>query len=414
MTALLLEPDDVLFFRDGVPMSAGQGRGAGCRLPFPSTMHEAFRHALLSLHGREVRGKGIAGRDGKAIATVDYQSLRLQGPLPWHGKHGLLFPAPLDASKAPDGRIVRHRLFPIAKGWSNRAAGVYTPPALPAASVPPSKEAAFKGWWTAKQLSDFLAGEERFNSRAVATEDLWLEESRIGVEIEPGRQAAMDGQLFAGAYLRARRETRLAVRAGLLKPVREEAAEWDRFLTDARLLLGGERRLVRFQADRGAWPEFPAPKFPVPAEGPWVVPWILLAPAIFAHGSLPGWCRSTDPRRPLPDGRVCLRESRESPELRAHLVAWHLGRPQPVSGWDGNGGHPKATHFAVPAGSVYHFLCADSEDARRLVALLHDRHRSDYYGEKGCGHGLCAAPRQISPDLHPLAEELFGDENQLS
>src|SRR6478736_458229 len=98
MKPLLFEPTDVLFFRDGIPMSAGQGRGAGCRLPFPSTVHEAFRHSLLRLHGLEAGGKLLTGRDDKMIATTAYQSLRLRGPLPWQAERGHLFPVPLDAS----------------------------------------------------------------------------------------------------------------------------------------------------------------------------------------------------------------------------------------------------------------------------------------------------------------------------
>jgi hypothetical protein len=47
MKPLLIEPTDVLFFRDAIPMSAGQGKGTGARVPFPSTLHEALRASLL-------------------------------------------------------------------------------------------------------------------------------------------------------------------------------------------------------------------------------------------------------------------------------------------------------------------------------------------------------------------------------
>ena len=33
MNPILVEPSDTFFFRDSIPMSAGQGRGAGARLP---------------------------------------------------------------------------------------------------------------------------------------------------------------------------------------------------------------------------------------------------------------------------------------------------------------------------------------------------------------------------------------------
>lgn len=57
MNPILLEPTDFLFFRDAVPMSASQGKGAGCRMPFPSTLHEAFRASLLRANGATATGK---------------------------------------------------------------------------------------------------------------------------------------------------------------------------------------------------------------------------------------------------------------------------------------------------------------------------------------------------------------------
>jgi CRISPR type III-B/RAMP module-associated protein Cmr3 len=408
MTPLLLEPTDVLFFRDGVPMSAGQGRGAGCRLPFPSTVHEAFRHALLATNGREVREKTIKGRDNKHIATKDYQSLRIQGPLPWHESHGHLFPIPLDASKSPDHRLVRHWLLPVASNHTNHTPGTFSPPCIPAANVPPDKHAVFSGWWTALQLRAYLADQTPETLTAIPTTDLWLEEARVGVEIEPERLAAKNGQLFAGSYLRPLPETRFALRVGLARPVRKEQAEFDALLAERILLLGGERRLVRLQQTKTAvWPEIPAPGIPDDCDGPCIVRWILITPALFSHGSVPGWCRPTGNSGRLIDGQVCLRESNTHADLRAHLIAHHLGRPMPVTGWDGVGGHPKATRLAVSAGSVYHFLCADGESASRLIALLHDRNRSDFYGEKGFGLGYCAVPYSISEDIRPLAGRLF-------
>ena len=129
MIPLLIEPTDVLFFRDGIPMSAGQGRGAGCRLPFPSTVHEAFRHSLLRLHGRDTKGKHLTGRNDKKIATTAYQSLRLRGPLPWHQDHGHLFPVPLDVSREQGAKSTRlTRLLHIPAENTNSTPDSFTPP----------------------------------------------------------------------------------------------------------------------------------------------------------------------------------------------------------------------------------------------------------------------------------------------
>jgi CRISPR-associated protein Cmr3 len=406
MTPLLLEPTDVLFFRDGIPMSAGQGHGAGCRLPFPSTVHEAFRHSLLRLHGREARGKLLIGRDEKKISTTAYQSLRLRGPLPWHTEHGHLFPVPLDASGAPGGGIKAHRLLPLKDGAINQTPSAFTPSCVPAPDVPPSKQASLTGWWAAEQMRQYLTGETNFDPTPIPTDKLWLEEPRIGVAIQPERLAAEDGQLFAGTYLRPQSGTRFAVQAGLTRPINGESHEMADFLDQGFLLLGGDRRIARLHQQNAAWPLFEQPA-EVSGDGPYIVRWVLITPAIFIHGSLPGWCQSSDPSHSLPDGQVCLRE-KNAPHLKAHLIAHHLGRPMPVTGWDGVDGCPKPTQLAVPAGSVYHFLCADATTANALGVLLHDRNRSDFYGEKGCGHGLCARPYQpMSPDLRSFATRFF-------
>ena len=406
MTPLLLEPTDVLFFRDGIPMSAGQGRGAGCRLPFPSTVHEAFRHSLLRLHGREARGKLLTGRDDKKIATTAYQSLRLRGPLPWHAEHGHLFPVPLDASGAPGGGIKAHHLLHLDNKATNQTPGTFTPPCVPAPDVPPSKQAALTGWWTAEQMRHYLTGGSDFDPAPIPTVKLWLEEPRIGVAIQPERLAAEDGQLFAGTYLRPQSGTRFAIQAGLARPVNGETHEMEALLDQGFLLLGGDRRLARLHQEKAAWPVFAQPD-EARGGGPFTVRWALITPAIFIHGSLPGWCKPTgDDASSLSEGQVCLRE-KNGPFLRAHLIAHHLGRPMPVTGWDGVEGSAKPTQLAVPAGSVYHFLCADAATANALVTLLHDRTRSDFYGEKGCGHGLCAKPQPMSPDLRALATQFF-------
>ena len=407
MTPLLIEPTDVLFFRDGIPMSAGQGRGAGCRLPFPSTVHEAFRHSLLRLHGREAKGKNLTGRDDKKIATTAYQSLRLRGPLPWHEDHGHLFPIPLDASRNPkEAGICLTRLLHIPLADTNCTPNSFTPPCIPAATAAPSKNASLLGWWHKDQIKMYLETKADFDPTPVSTSDLWVEEPRVGVQINPEQLAAADGQLFAASYLRPQNQMRFAVQAGLANPLNAEEKEMNALIQQSFLLLGGDRRLARLHLKNAEWPSLPRPQA-VTGDTPFVVRWVLLTPAIFMHGSLPGWCRSSIPGNTLRDGQVCLREGKKGDFLRAHLICHNLGKPQPVTGWDGVAGHPKGAQLAVPAGSVYHFLCADASTANQLVAILHDRTRSDFYGEKGCGHGLCPRPLPMPDDLAPLATELF-------
>jgi hypothetical protein len=66
------------------------------------------------------------------------------------------------------------------------------------------------------------------------------------------------------------------------------------------------------------------------------------------------------------------------------------GDPEIVSGWDIAGNHAKATLRAAPPGSVYWFGCDTLNTARELAHKLHLRPRSDMYGEKGYGYGMCS------------------------
>ena len=416
----LIEPTDVLFFRDGIPMSAGQGRGSGSRLPFPSTLHEALRASLIAKHGRSDKEAAFRPKDaprqggwlgkGKSISShggsKDYQSLRLTGPLPWHTEHGLLLPVPLDIAFSKD-RTTLHRMSLMQQ--STASAGAFAPACLPVATTPPDKHGQLHGWWTVAQYQRYLAGETVATKDAFApipTDQLWSAEHRIGLAIDPATSSAQEGQLFAGSYLRLKADVRFCYQAQLSKPTGSEQSNLDSL---DWLLLGGDRRLARL------WPKnedvFGALRTPpiAPAnDGPVLLKWSLITPAIFAHGSLPGWCkdsRKDRPDGPLPDGRVCF----DLPGSAA-LISWCLGRPQTVTGWDALKNEAKPTQLAVPAGSVYYFLCQDAATATKLAEHLHWRPRSDHYGEKGCGYGLCSFEAQLhptSPDIRQLAELLF-------
>lgn len=443
MNPLLIEPTDVLFFRDAVPMSAGQGKGAGCRLPFPSTLHEAFRANLLRLSGETTGAKQVEGRprgaarkgnwhtsghDGKTfIATRAFRSLRTVGPLPWMANRGLLLAIPADVATAPDGALARLQLWRdpgAATGNARPRPWDYPPPCLPMATTPPDKHGQLHGWWTTAQMRDYLAGHSGAEGhfKPTPTSDLWASEHRVGVQIDPGSSAAAAGQLYAGSYLRPDRQTRFLAWAAIADPAHARNGEAAARARERQqlddldwLLLGGESRLARLwhttedgQAIRDPLGALRAPPAPPPNDGPCLLKWILVTPALFAHGSLPGWCADSQkdrPGGPLPPGRVCL-----ALPGRAQLVSWCLGKPRTVSGFDVVEGRAKPTLLAVPEGGVYYFLCENRTTAAALARALHWQPRSDFYGEKGCGYGLVSYDTRMHPasaDLGVLAQEVF-------
>ncbi len=122
--------------------------------------------------------------------------------------------------------------------------------------------------------------------------------------------------------------------------------------------------------------------------------WTLLSPAVFNDGWLPGWCRDSrklpEPQLAAPLGTVML------PGAEARLIAARIGKPLAFSGWDLQKGAPKPTQLAVPAGSCYVFDCGTVESARALSKLLQNSPRSDKYGEKGFGAGICSSLPPVS------------------
>jgi len=230
------------------------------------------------------------------------------------------------------------------------------------------------------------------------------------VQISPGTFSAEQGQLFAGSYLRAQASTCFAILAGLADPRNGEAAELDSL---EWLLLGGEQRLARIWRKGDSFAGLPKTPRPSTGHGPCLLKWVLVTPAIFAHGSLPGWCWNPTDGKPV--GQVRLGASARKSDRGAlpgpaHLVSWCLGRPLTVSGWDTVEQRAKPTRLAVPAGSVFYFLCQDAPTAQALSQRLHWQPRSDYYGEKGCGYGfvsLDVKTHSTSLDVCALADQLF-------
>ncbi len=204
-TPVLIEPTDVLFFRDSIPMAAGQGRGHGCRLPWPSTLHEAFRSSLLLADGDLRPAKAVTGRHlgsrsrrelGRGapspvsayreargqtqVATTAYQSLRTLGPFPWlepdeqkpNGPRGLFLPVPLDAQVSDDNHIHPLELL------QQQAAVSSVPhlPCVPVSPIPASKKMRL-GWWSPGQYGAYLNGELQASLSPLPDSAFWAAET---------------------------------------------------------------------------------------------------------------------------------------------------------------------------------------------------------------------------------------------
>lgn len=377
MSDLLLTPNDILFFRDARPMAAGQGYGHGANMPLPHQLYSALRTALLKQEGALPTEKGeTTGRNrqrkrkGKA-ATTAFCNMKTIGPFLHHEDYGVLLPIPKDVLAIEKSLVKTSKLI-----CSNQKA-------LAVSTIPPSKKRV-DGFWTAEQFTSYLCEETYTDMTPISYNQLWEPEWRLGIGVDPQTQATVDGKIYAAEYLRPTKKMAFAAQIVLGNQKDDEGIE---LLSNGSLLFGGDRRLVHCENKGNLIPKFAPPT--ASGDGSFIVKWTLLTPAIFKGGSLPGWCMPQTPSTEWPQGRVCL-WGIDNSAPQAKLLTQQTGDPMIISGWDAVEGHPKASLKAVSAGATYWFHCDSAQTATQLAKKLHASPRSDMFGEKGYGFGVCS------------------------
>jgi CRISPR-associated protein Cmr3 len=411
---LLLEPQDVLFFKDGRPMF-GSSPGRGASLPMQhvlnGALHAAFHRAFPeegSLPGEKIHsGRKVEGgfRFGNLSSLGPFLSEETTGD--W------FFPRPLDLS--PETGSISHQPM----GGDSMASSLSSPLVHPVVSLlPPSKE-ALKESISRKAFEKYLSGEAVDCDSFRSHDDFFIPENTVGIGLNAETNSVEKGMLYTAEHLRLKDGIRLGAYAEL--PLGDEDALSSLFAEDGRILVGGESRLCRVER-RDVGNE----GLKLPVSGSIVgkrVKFVLLTPAIFpatsgkvthSGGWLPNWINPADGSFLLLDGPGSDKVKRlrfKNPELRegrpigAKLVAALLGKPEIITGWaaeDVRGGGAKSTLMAVPAGSVYYFEADDETEAAKLAACLDWRggeenpskvlnRRSGLMGEKGYGIGVCAS-----------------------
>jgi CRISPR-associated protein Cmr3 len=209
-----------------------------------------------------------------------------------------------------------------------------------------------------------------------------LQEQRSHLAIMHGDRVGLDGMLFTTVGLRFRAgpekgAARLSPRRLALGVRGAGGQVGGRPLALAPQLapLGGERRLARWRAADQGWPVLPDPvREQVQRSGRARL--LLLTPAFFEGGSLPGW-----------RGREWSSEIPVTVHLRAACVC----RPEIVSGWDLATGRAKPSRRLAPAGSVYFVeLQGKPEDRARWCEAVWLRSASDGPQNRRDGFGLAA------------------------
>jgi hypothetical protein len=422
MNAYILEPQDLLFFRDGRPIATAGGHGA--RWPEPSVIFDAL-HAALHRAFPEPQAWEHAHRFGRSSRrslegdrSQRFGSLATAGLFPVGSDGCWLFPAPADALLTSKTDDTNWLLLPVpASGKTNLPAPFLK--CVAGSFAPPTKETAAP-WWTAAAWAAYLSGKRPDRTELFTNDELFAGEWTTGIGIDPETQTQDGQRIYSAEYLRLRPDVRCGFLAAL--PMKQNGTDSRRetmghlFAATNTIIVGGQQRPCRVE-------ELKTPAntlLPVGRSAgfssdccKYRVKWTLLSPAVWPKitanplkglrqhpgGWLPNWvCAETGAvllrhrtgpvRRVWDDARKrTVRQAETETDIPAHLVGACVPKALPVTGWTerlhllqheghwsaggSDRGHgPRSTHLAVPAGAVYYFEADSAEAAVDLAAAL--------------------------------------------
>ncbi len=392
-TSYSLWPDDVLFFRDGKPSTVGDDHYLRSLFPpNPSTLYGAIRTRRLIDEGialASLKGEKSWARLGPLREELGdwggFGNLEIRGP--WFVRRldgdpskttacreELLVPAPADlallteppereaslrrqttAPSPPNiSEVLRYRHAKLGKKGTSHIShplGLWHPYRRTGAGWqeyrPKLGETAAEsasGWYLQPDgIRDWVAGRLPERKNFVHRSELWIDEYRTGVGLQPDQRSHVDGQLFTFGFVRLRQRVGLGfeARGTPLKP-------------RGYLRLGGDGKT----ATLAAGPPFPTlshNKESAPS-----TPFCLAfaTPALSERGAYPPTLGKS---RPTP------------PALRGALVHGSL----PIGGWDVANRRSKPLRRALAPGSLYLLAPAAGETAL-TAAQLHGRNLSDF------------------------------------
>lgn len=379
LTSLVVEPIDILLFRDGKPFSAGSDHLARSVFPpYPGTLAGFIRSKLLQ--DADLDWEKAKERFGNLGSPNDYGDFRVTGyflrkeedyvPLPadlvrgkTSGKYYMLQPltsadAPALVSNLPEVTpgFDRNVDSDLGQGdavanHSRRLHHLWVRTAEPVEST--------RGFISLKNLFDYLLVGQVPPSDSILCESKFaVREARTIVGISKASLTSDPGRLANVEFVR--------MLDGTSFHVRFEGLRWPGKVGLGTL--GGEGRTVRWRVLERWEPPKPARVIEtVKASRRFKI--VLLTPAIFEAGWVPG-------KR--------LQEFFHGKGAKVRLVAAIVNRPVHVGGFDLHRGAPKPMFAAAPAGSVYYYEI-DKGDVSDLVNSLQMNCISDRDWEAGMG-----------------------------
>jgi CRISPR/Cas system CMR-associated protein Cmr3 (group 5 of RAMP superfamily) len=427
MNIILLHPTDVLFFRDGRPMT-GSFAGHGAAWPLPNVVNAAFHAALhrAALGNVHVHRQGARGvYSANAVHDRKFGSLVTAGPFPVNEEDGIqrwFAPRPLDILTS----TIQPSLVPTSAFDPVQSSNLPSPLKYCVANTqPPSKDFNATTWISKEAFERYVQGDSNPDLKkddAVVDAVIFDRENTIGIAIDPATgttgQGEVAGRIYSAHYLRLRESWRL----GVFAKAEDKRFEHDQHGNDLirallnggqrQILIGGQQRTCTAEISRSNVPPLPTGKINGFHENndKVLVKWILLSPAIWPEiqdkdkdgeqildvngkpiqrhpgGWLPNWINANSGLVLLPhragrrrrdySGTKARRVSDGNEPIGAGLVAALVPKPLVVTGWalpdepaDEKGG-AQSSHLAVPAGAVYYFEADNETEAQKLAGVL--------------------------------------------
>ena len=372
---MLIEPLDVLFFRDSRPFGAGdnhtgQGGQMPAAQPFAGAVRSAVLAEILASRGQSFQAFGSDEKltaAAKEIGTPDsYGDFSLRGPFAAQQDNGavsLQLPLPLDLLREKDEQesVTVRGMLPLMgmldKVHRRRRE---TAPLWLRQEVPPgplSDKIVLD-----KQLGQYLKNDNG-RPQMHADSGFTTTEKRVGIALTADRNAE-PGHLYATEFLRLQEQSGLRrgfvvqtnvvslPEQGLLKLGGEGRAAQYTCLPDHEpqdwlsLVQGKEKRNIKAKVVKNKFFKL-----------------YLATPALFAQGWLPDFI---DPQT-LTLKQDSLLAQRQ---FDVRLVSAAVGKPLSIGGWDLAKQCPKPMYKAVPGGSVYFCECL-AGDMAELFELFH-------------------------------------------
>lgn len=319
---LLIEPNDVLLFRELKPFTAGEAHLARSDLPLPQTIAGAIRSKILLKENFSEEAKEIIGYNN------DEPEFHILGS--GFYKNEEYFNVPLDIAKSKEDEKPFY-VTPKKLDWRDEITIFSGKKGIQFESV--------KGYLGLTDLSKYLVGnlkEEDLVESLRSTDELFSRESRVGIKLGNSK-ITEEGYFYKVEYLRLNEGVRLSAWFG------EKSDEMKKYTRNEGLIkIGGENRFARYTVedfnplkvfDRN-WPEIKGKvnenkKFKL----------YLASPTLNEVNGKYSW--------------DIKGELENNFNITIKQVYPLIAKPLKVSGWDYANSQPRGLKYAIPGGSVY-------------------------------------------------------------